>query len=121
MGTITIIMYHYIRDVQSSLFPRINALSVSDFKNQLNYLEKNYTFVSIADLQASILDKKSSLPPNSVLLTFDDGYSDHFETVYPILCDRGIKGIFFPPARPIIENSVLDVNKIQFIIAVCKD
>ncbi|WP_294597282.1 polysaccharide deacetylase family protein [uncultured Rikenella sp.] len=57
------------------------------------------------------------LPPKAVLLTFDDGYTDHFTTVFPILKNRNIQGSFFAPIKALTENTVLDVNKIHFILA----
>ena len=61
------------------------------------------------------------LPPNATQLTIDDGYSDHFRNVFPLLDARCIKGCFFPSAQAILEHKVLDVNKIQFVLAVSSD
>jgi len=64
---------------------------------------------------------QTKLPNNSLLLTFDDAYKDHFEFVFPILDELGIQGSFFLPAKAIQEHQVLDVNKIHFILASVKD
>ena len=58
-----------------------------------------------------------NLPTGACLLTFDDGYIDHFETVFPILAENKIQGCFFQPAKAILAHEVLDVNKIHFILA----
>ena len=52
-----------------------------------------------------------------LLLTFDDGYIDHFTNVFPVLDEKDFQGSFFPPARAIKNNLVLDVNKIHFLLA----
>ena len=39
------------------------------------------------------------LPPDAVLLTFDDGHDDHHRYVLPMLADRGLPGTFFILAR----------------------
>jgi len=57
------------------------------------------------------------MPPNPVLLTFDDGYIDHYTNVFPLLDEYGIQGAFFPPVRAIMEDRVLRVNKIHFLLA----
>ncbi|MEA4804374.1 polysaccharide deacetylase family protein [Acetobacterium wieringae] len=57
------------------------------------------------------------LPENAALLTFDDGYVDHYTNVFPILKNRGIQGSFFVSAKPLAENKVLDVNKIHYLLA----
>jgi peptidoglycan/xylan/chitin deacetylase (PgdA/CDA1 family) len=117
---LTIIAYHYVRDLPHTRYPEIKGLLTSEFKGQLAYLKKNYKFVTVSDcLNALYLD--ASLPDNACLLTFDDGYIDHFTTVLPLLDENNIQGCFFPPAKAILSHEVLDVNKIHFILAsTCK-
>ena len=117
---ITTIMYHYVRDIHLTKYPNINGILISEFESQIKYLKKYYTFIKIEDCIEYLLNGVR-LPQNACLLTFDDGYIDHFETVFPILYDNNIQGCFFPPAKVIIENSVLDVNKIHFILSSTKD
>tara|TARA_Y100001970_G_C14112175_1_gene791500 strand:+ start:34 stop:1017 length:984 start_codon:yes stop_codon:yes gene_type:complete len=119
-NTCTIIAYHYVRDLPQTDYPDIKGLLISEFEEQLDYLSKYYTFITIEDCMASVYDK-IALPSNSVLLTFDDGYVDHYDTVFPILQKQGIQGCFFPPGKAIVENEILDVNKIHFILASFKD
>ena len=111
---ITIVMYHFVRDVRYTAYPGIKALSVDNFRGQLDYLEQQHTVIRMEDL-FSLVNGSSALPENAALLTFDDGTVDHYETVFPILVERGLQGSFFPPARPVVESCVLDVNKIHFI------
>ncbi len=113
---VTIIMYHYVRDFKHSRYPGIKGLDIVLFKEQIDYLKKHYYFITIEMLIDSI-ENNSSLPEKSVLLTFDDGYADHFNYVFPLLNDYKIQGSFFPPVKAITEHSVLDVNKIHFILA----
>jgi len=118
---LTIVAYHYVRDLERSRFPEIKGLTVDEFRGQLDYLERHYAFVRLEDLLSALSDPKAALPSNAVLLTFDDGYIDHFTNVFPILQDRGIQGLFFPPAQSVLEDKVLDVNKIHFILAAVRD
>ena len=118
---LTVIMYHYVRELPYTRYPEIKALLTTEFKEQLAYLKKHYTFVTVSDC-LSALQNEHDLPSDACLLTFDDGYIDHFITVFPILEENEIQGCFFPPAKAILTNEVLDVNKIQFILAsACKD
>ena len=116
MSECTIVMYHYVRDLSRSRYPDINALTVEEFRYQLDYLESEYSFITIDDLRSALLDDES-LPENAALLTFDDGFADHYETVFPILKQREIQGAFFPPVDPIENNTVLDVHKIHTVLA----
>ncbi|MFA6441096.1 MAG: polysaccharide deacetylase family protein [Sterolibacterium sp.] len=120
MGGLTIVMYHYVRDLQNSDFPRINGLDISAFRRQLDFLQANYSFLPTNELIACIKASKA-LPPNACWLTFDDGYRDHYEFVFPELFSRGIEGAFFPPVKPVAERELLDVNKIHFVLASAGD
>jgi len=117
---LSIVMYHYVRDLARSRYPEIKGLTTEAFEGQIDYIKKHYRVVSGDELIAAVISK-SPLPPKALLLTFDDGYSDHYDTVLPILEREGIKGCFFPPARCILEDEVLDVNKIHFILASVAD
>src|SRR5271165_3942024 len=114
---VTIVMYHYVRDLERSRFPAIRGLSIERFCWQLDYIQTRYTPIAAEDLLEALSSPSGDLPPNPILLTFDDGYSDHFTNVFPLLDARGIRGCFFPPAQAVLEHKVLDVNKIQFVLA----
>jgi len=113
---ITVVMYHYIRELQYTKYPAIKALLSSEFKDQLKYLKQHFSFITIDDCLNAIYGDHE-IPNNSCLLTFDDGYIDHFITVFPLLNEMKIQGCFFPPAKAILTSTVLDVNKIHFILA----
>ena len=117
---LTIVMYHYVREIKNSKFPDIKGLEIENFRRQLNYLQKNFNIITAEQLIQSVLLNKT-LPSNSCYLTFDDGYKDHFQYVLPELISRGIQGSFFIPAATIIEKKILDVNKIHLILASTKD
>jgi peptidoglycan/xylan/chitin deacetylase (PgdA/CDA1 family) len=109
-------MYHYVRDMKKTAYPNLKALDIEDFKQQIGYLERYYSFVSMEDVIRALYGE-GSIPQNAVLLTFDDGYLDHYKYVYPVLTERQIQGSFFVPGRPVVEKVVLPVNKIQFLLA----
>lgn len=117
---VTIIMYHYVRDIKNSRFPRIKALDVKLFKEQIKYLKKYYEIITMEEVIEAIYNGYI-LPKNAALLTFDDGYIDHFKYVFPILDEKRLQGSFFIPVRAIKNNEVLDVNKIHHIIASVND
>ena len=108
-------MYHYVRKVKKSNYPNLNALEFDDFKNQILYFKKNFNILDNEQFNEIIQNKKISKKP-SVVLTFDDGYIDHYNYVYPYLKKNKISGIFYTPIKTIENKVVLDVNKIQFIL-----
>src|SRR3990172_5377625 len=113
---LTIVMYHYVRDLRHSRYPNINGLSKDDFEKQIQYIKRHYNVISGQELIATTVDGVP-LPERPLLLTFDDGYKDHFTNVFPILDREHLRGCFFPPAKCILEHEVLDVNKIHFVLA----
>jgi peptidoglycan/xylan/chitin deacetylase (PgdA/CDA1 family) len=117
---VSIVMYHYVRELKHSRFPEIKGLSIEEFKNQIRYIKKHYNIISADDIMDAV-DLGSDLPPRALLLTFDDGYLDHFTQVFPVLDQEKLPGCFFPTAKCILENRVLDVNKIHFILASVED
>lgn len=113
---LSVVMYHYVRDLKNSRYPEIKGCDIRFFKEQIQYLKKHYHFVTVEEVLDSYW-REQILPEKSVLLTFDDAYKDHFEYVFPILEHEHIQGAFYPPVKAVTEHTVLDVNKIHFILA----
>ena len=117
---LSIVMYHYVRPIKKSKFPRIKGLEFCSFKKQLDYFSTKYNFITAEQLIAhSLGDNK--LPQNPCYLTFDDGFKDHIRYVMPELLKRKIQGSFFPPSRAIENQELLDVHAIHFILASLKN
>ena len=108
-------MYHYVREIKNSKYPKIKGVELEIFKKQLDFLELNFNMINGDDL-IDFFFKKKDLPENSCLLTFDDGYKEHKINVLPELQKRNISGVFFPPAKAILEHDLLDANAIHYIL-----
>lgn len=113
-------MYHYVRPIAGSRYPGIRGLDLTDFVGQLDYIERHYNVVTVADVVQAKTGCKP-LPDYPLLMSFDDGYSDHYRYVFPVLKQRNLTGVFFPPARAVVERKMLDVNKIHFLLAGMSD
>jgi len=113
---LTIIMYHYVRDLRRSRYPRIKGLDLDAFRGQLEYLARHYQVIDAARLLRAVRGEEA-LPPRAAFLTFDDGYLDHFTAVMPLLVARKWSAAFFPVASTVTEHRLLDVNKIHFVLA----
>jgi peptidoglycan/xylan/chitin deacetylase (PgdA/CDA1 family) len=116
LDKLNIIMYHYVRDLDKTRYPTIKGRTLSEFRYQIEYLKKYYNPITMLDV-VNCIRASEPLPPKAVLLTFDDGYIDHYTNVFPILFDAGIEGSFFPPAASVNRGELLDVNRIHFILA----
>jgi len=117
MSSLTVVMYHYVRELTRTRYPGIKGLELSRFRSQMSYLRQHYNFVTMNEVIHSIRTG-DELPDRAALLTFDDGYIEHYELCFPILADCGIGGSFFPPVAPVRDRVLLDVNRVHFILAV---
>src|SRR5262245_17765624 len=103
-----IVFYHYVRDVERTPFPAIKGLSRAGFAAQLDWLQARYDVIDGAAFERAVLSGMPFTRPTA-LLTFDDGFIDHYEHVFPLLEARKIGGIFFIAgatlaARPMLLN-----------------
>lgn len=104
-----VVMYHYVQDIDKHQFPNLHARSNLEFDTQIEYLDENFQIVPVVDLDSQS-DKK-------VVLTFDDGLKDHYKNVLPKLIKRNLLGQFFVSSAPLLKPIVLDVHKIQLLLA----
>jgi len=102
-----VVMYHYIRSFDKSL-PYFNFLHLSDFKKQINYLEKKESFFSVSD------DLDKNFIKNKFLLTFDDGLKEHLN-VAKYLKKKNILGFFFIPSLQLEKSDFLPIHKIHLL------
>lgn len=109
-------MYHYTRDLKHSRYPNIKGMDIDTFRRQMAFFKSNYTVISMEELIEAV-ENNVSLPNNALLLTFDDGYIDNYTYALPILEENGIQGSFFIPAKTFSAHSLLDVNKVHFVLA----
>ncbi|MDP3992811.1 MAG: polysaccharide deacetylase family protein [bacterium] len=90
---VPILMYHYIRDYQDRTDDPLGVqLSVSPktFDKQLSILKNaGYQTISLEDFA------QGKYQPKSVVLTFDDGYDDHYTNALPILEKYKATATFF--------------------------
>jgi hypothetical protein len=71
-------IYHYVKPVKLSKFPRLKALKVEKFEEKLNFIMKNYEVVDV-DFFLSLIESEQKPQKNEALLTFDDGFSNHYK------------------------------------------
>ena len=113
----TIVFYHYVRNVERTPFPSIKGLSVDGFVAQLDWLQARYDVIDGGSFERAVVNGSLFTRPTA-LLTFDDGFIDHFENVFPILRARKLGGIFFIAGATLAARPVLlNVHKTHFLLA----
>lgn len=94
---VPILMYHYVSEPPDLADNTRVTLSVTPemFRAHMQYLfDSGFTTISLYQL-VDALRTGSPLPAKPVVMTFDDGYTDHYESVYPILREFGFTGTIF--------------------------
>jgi peptidoglycan/xylan/chitin deacetylase (PgdA/CDA1 family) len=82
------------------------AVSTEDFTDQMRFLgATGYNVIPIADLADYVNGKKSSLPPNSVVITSDDGWRCNYTVMYPILKRLGFPWSLYVYPKIVGEGS----------------
>ncbi len=107
------IMYHYVREYNLD-FPYFKYLDIKKFRQQLDFFDDKFGFVNKDEFINAIRDK-AFIPKDKIILTFDDGLSDHYDFVYPELKKRGLWGIFYVPTLPLSKKAFLGVHKIHIL------
>ncbi|MDB4513390.1 polysaccharide deacetylase family protein [Akkermansiaceae bacterium] len=108
------INFHYIRTNFKQKYPSIFGVTPAQFEAQLIELSKHGEFVSQTQLRNAIVNS-DPLPENSLLITFDDGLREQYESAVPVLDRLGIPAIFFACSRPQVESRILDVHRIHIL------
>ncbi|MCI0711905.1 MAG: polysaccharide deacetylase family protein, partial [Chloroflexi bacterium] len=104
---VPILMYHYVSELPPNADELRVGLTVSPqaFREQIQYLQANgYSTTSLYEIYLA-LNHGIPLPQHPVVLTFDDGYIDHYATVFPILQAHNFTGTFF------ISTEFADTNR----------
>lgn len=116
MSKLYISMYHYTRDLVHTRYTNIKGLDIQLFKKQIEFMKMNFNIVTMEQVIAAVKGLEE-LPERALLLTFDDGYIDNYTYALPILEEAGIQGSFFITGKTFDTHTLLDVNKIHYILA----
>ena len=116
-----ILYYHRVIDFSKVPFSRSSfyfeeiGVPVEVFEKQMRYLAKNHNIVSLEEL-ARALNDGGRIPPNAVVVTFDDGYEDNYVYAYPILHKYNIPATIFVIAGYVRSGRILWWDKLREVI-----
>ena len=106
------IMYHYIRPHDKE-YPNFNYLDFDVFKRQLDFFEKKFGFLSKEEYIEAVKSKHNA---DGVVLSFDDGFIDHYQYAAQELKDRNLWGVFYIPTGALKKNTeLLGVHRVHFL------
>ncbi|MFT3825117.1 MAG: polysaccharide deacetylase family protein [Chitinophagaceae bacterium] len=103
-----VLMYHKISGDGTGDFLTVPS---EQLEAQFLFLQKNgYTPVLLSDLVA-FTEHHQPLPPNPVLITFDDGYRNNYTVMYPLLEKYGMKANIFLVATFLQHDDIPEEEK----------
>jgi peptidoglycan/xylan/chitin deacetylase (PgdA/CDA1 family) len=102
---LTVVLYHRVVDPSGieDMDPDMIDATPAEFDVQMKYLREHFQPVTIDEVLETKLAGRR-LPPDSVLVSFDDGYRDNYEHAMPILQKYGMKGLFFVTTGHLTER-----------------
>jgi len=87
---IPILTYHSIDESGSVISTKLEV-----FRRQMEFLNENgYNVVSLGNF-LEFSNEENSLPPETVVLTFDDGFQNFYTSAFPVLEKCGFKATVF--------------------------
>lgn len=119
INKVTIIMFHAVgaNEIGGSLPDGYNFyINKKSFEKKIKFFRK-YNIVSLSEF--AIFRKRKQIPPNSIILTFDDGY-DH-DDAYEVLKRYGIPATVFLTTDYVSSNNLLPLNDMYFSIVNSKE
>lgn len=111
---IPIIMYHRIggihtRNLYHGYTDANIVISEDNFYSQIKKLLKYYSIISLGDLANNIADG-FVLPTHPCVITFDDGFHEMYDIVFPILMKLNLSATFF-----ISSNYLAGTNHVRWL------
>lgn len=88
---VPVLMYHSVSTVPDDPY----CITAAQFEEEMAYLaSQGYTALTMEQFYNG-LKGSAALPEKPVLITFDDGYADNYDTAWPILARYNLCATFF--------------------------
>ncbi len=95
--------------------PLFTQLPSDLFRDQLQFLAKNYNIISLDEV-ISCLREKKPFPKRSALVTFDDGYMNNYKVAFPLLKEFNIPATIFLTVDFMGSNNMLWFDELFLLV-----
>ncbi len=109
-GKLLILMYHRFSREKNPY-----KISVREFEAHLEYLRRNCNILSLSEA----VDRRQNeiaLPPNSAVITIDDGYLDAYELAFPLLKKYELPATLYVVTDFIDEKCWIWTDLMRFVL-----
>lgn len=105
--------YHRIGDPQGQLFDHaLFSATIDEFDAQVRFLKKHYDVIGVDEINDAVQDHSAA----TVMITFDDGYRDNFESAFPVLQAHNAQAVFFITSGFLDHHPVAWWDEISWMI-----
>jgi peptidoglycan/xylan/chitin deacetylase (PgdA/CDA1 family) len=91
------------------------GLAPEHFEEQLVYLTRHYSFLSLSDLVGRLREGRP-VPPMSAVLTLDDGFRDNYTNAFPVLRRLGIPATVFLTTGCVSEGTLPWSQRLGYLL-----
>ncbi len=113
---LSVLTYHSIAARAEPGFDEAVVDATPDqFHEQLAFVAKYFSVVTIDDV-IDAMAGTGKLPPNPLLITFDDGYRSCIDTALPILAAHGLRATFFVATHYVENRRIYWWDRINYLI-----
>lgn len=116
---VRIFAYHRVRDIDNSTMPyekELISATPAQFEEQLKFLTRHYTLTNFKEIGRKIDEDPDYKPENLAILTFDDGYSDFYSEVFPLLKKYKATAVVFPSTQYIDSDTPIWFDQLGYIL-----
>ena len=117
--TLPILLYHYIRfnPVASDRVGFNLSVTPPNFAQQMAFLHFIGAHTVTLSDAVEALRTGHSLPPRSLILTFDDGYTNFATRATPVMVQDGLTGTVFVVSGFINRNGYMTADQVKSVVA----
>jgi len=110
-----ILMYHSVMPDPAGHADSLGGIihSETEFRAQMELLSRDYRPISLNDVVHG-LNSRKELPRRSVVVTFDDGYTDNAAVAMPILNQFGIPATFYVTVDCVEQRKLPWPSRLRF-------
>ncbi|GAB3580658.1 polysaccharide deacetylase family protein [Hymenobacter daeguensis] len=96
-GFIPVLMYHKIPDAPLVTKHQIYVTQENFAKHLAYFKQRGLTPITFADYLAFASGERplADFPPRPIILTFDDGYTDNYTNLLPLMQQYGYRGVLY--------------------------
>ncbi len=111
---IPILVYHHIHEIPADASASLRrwTLTPEAFEGQMDWIaSQGYHIITMAQMLDS-LKQGRAMPGKPLVLTFDDGWKDHYTTVLPVLKKHGFAATFFIITDEVGHSAYMDWDQV---------